>query len=102
MARQRRTFSTEFKLDAAKLVVEQKYTFPEASRSLGIGENALRRWVKQLDQEQAGLTPKSKALTPDQQRIQELEARIERLEREKVILKNATALLMAEQLGHTR
>jgi len=102
MTRKRRTFSTEFKLDAAKLVVEQRYTFPEASRSLGIGENALRRWVKQLEQEQTGLTPKSKALTPDQQRIQELEARIDRLEREKVILKKATALLMAEQLGHTR
>ncbi len=102
MARQRRTFSTEFKLDAAKLVVEQRYSVPEASRSLGIGENALRRWVKQFEQEQTGLTPKSKALTSDQQRIQELETRIDRLEREKVILKKATALLMAEQLGHTR
>jgi len=36
------------------------------------------------------VTPKSKALTPEQQRIQELEARCERLEREKSILKKAT------------
>ncbi len=35
-----------------------------------------------------------KALTPEQQKIQELEARINRLEREKSILKKATALLM--------
>ncbi|EGH26995.1 hypothetical protein PSYMO_38128, partial [Pseudomonas amygdali pv. mori str. 301020] len=34
----------------------------------------------------------SKALTPEQQKIQELEARIARLEREKSILKKATAL----------
>ena len=34
-----------------------------------------------------GVTPKSKALTPEQQRIQELEARCERLERENSILK---------------
>src|SRR3569833_1802273 len=34
------------------------------------------------------------ALTPEQQKIQELEAKISRLEREKAILKKATALLM--------
>ncbi|EGH19344.1 hypothetical protein Pgy4_40882, partial [Pseudomonas savastanoi pv. glycinea str. race 4] len=36
-------------------------------------------------------TPQSKALTPEQQKIQELEARIARIEREKSILKKATA-----------
>ncbi len=43
------------------------------------------------------MTPKSKALTPEQQKIQELEARIDRLEREKAILKKATALLMSDE-----
>jgi transposase len=41
-------------------------------------------------------------LTPEQQRIKELEARIDRLEREKTILKKATALLMAEQMQSMR
>ena len=41
------------------------------------------------------------AMTPDQQRIQELEARIDRLEREKAILKKATALLMSEGIERT-
>jgi hypothetical protein len=36
---------------------------------LDVGENALRRWVKQLSEERGGITPKSKALTPEQQRI---------------------------------
>ncbi|GFZ82461.1 hypothetical protein GCM10011403_27460 [Pseudohongiella nitratireducens] len=102
MARQRRSFTTEFKLEAARLVTQQGYSIVEASRSLGIGENALRRWVVQLTQEGAGITPRSKALTVEQQRIKELEARIDRLEREKTILKKATALLMAEQMQHTR
>lgn len=101
MTKQRRSFTTDFKREAAQLVTQQGYTIIEASRSLGIGESVLRRWVKQLRQEQMGITPQSKALTPEQQRIKELEARIDRLEREKVILKKATALLMAEQLGHT-
>jgi transposase len=57
----------------------------EASRSVGIGESVLRRWVQQLQSERQGITPQGTALTPDQQRIQDLEARIERLEREKSI-----------------
>ena len=102
MAKQRRSFSAEFKLEAASLVLDQNYSFPEASRSLNIGETALRRWVKQLEDERNGTTPSSKALTPEQQKIQELEARINRLEREKTILKKATALLMSEEFERMR
>ncbi|AUB73874.1 transposase [Pseudomonas sp. Lz4W] len=102
MTKQRRTFSAEFKREAADLVLKQNYSFIEASRSLGIGESALRRWVGQLQQERGGVTPTSKALTPEQQKIQELEARINRLEREKSILKKATALLMAEEHERSR
>ena len=102
MTKQRRVFSAEFKREAADLVLKQNYSFIEASRSLGIGESALRRWVGQLQQERGGVTPTSKALTPEQQKIQELEARINRLEREKSILKKATALLMAEEYERSR
>ena len=87
MTKQRRVFSAEFKREAADLVLKQNYSFIEACRSLGVGESALRRWVSQLQQERTGVTPQSKALTPEQQKIQELEARIARLEREKSILK---------------
>ncbi|RMR37929.1 ISPsy24, transposase orfA [Pseudomonas syringae pv. coriandricola] len=75
MTKQRRTFSAEFKREAAGLVLDQGYSHIEASRSLGVVESALRRWVNQLQQERNGVTPQSKALTPEQQKIQELEAR---------------------------
>jgi len=101
MKRQRRSFSTEFKRDAAMLVLDQGYTIPEACRSLDIGETALRRWVDQLAAERGGVTPTSKALTPEQKKIQELESRVNRLEREKTILKKATALLMSDELNRT-
>ena len=83
-------------------MLKQNYSFIEASRSLGIGESALRRWVSQLQQERTGVTPQSKALTPDQQKTQELQARIARLEREKSVLKKPTALLMSEDLERSR
>ncbi|UVL28333.1 IS3 family transposase [Pseudomonas donghuensis] len=87
MTKQRRTFTPEFKREAASLVLDQGYSHIDAARSLGLVESALRRWVNQLQQERGGVTPTSKALTPEQQKIQELEARINRLEREKSNLK---------------
>ena len=101
MKRQRRSFATEFKHEAASLVLDQGYSIPEACRSLDLGETALRNWVQQLKLERGGGTPTSKALTAEQKRIQELEARVHRLEREKAILKKATALLMSDEMNRT-
>lgn len=102
MKKQRRSFTPEFKLEAASLVLDQGYSVTEASRSLDVGETALRRWVDQLRAERGGETPTSKALTPEQQRIQELEARVKELETEKQILKKATALLMSDEFKNMR
>ncbi|HHM5614636.1 TPA: IS3-like element IS222 family transposase [Pseudomonas aeruginosa] len=99
MSKQRRTFSAEFKREAAALVLDQGYSYIDACRSLGVVDSALRRWVKQLEAERQGVTPKSKALTPEQQKIQELEARINRLEREKAFIKKGYRSL---DVGRTR
>src|SRR3989338_4436941 len=68
-------------------------------KSMGVGPTALRRWVDQLRSERGGTTPpRSKAMTPEQRRIKDLEAQVRRLELEKEILKKATALLMSDSL----
>jgi transposase len=102
MPKQRRSFTPEFKREAASLVLDQGYSHIEADRSLGLVESTLRRWVNQLQEEPNGVTSTSKALTPDQQKVQELEARINRLERQKSILKKPTTLLIAEEHERTR
>ena len=48
MTKQRRSFTAEFKLEAASLVLNQGYSVLEASRSLAVGQTVLRRWVLQL------------------------------------------------------
>ena len=96
----RRSFSTEFNHETACLVLDQGYSVQEACDAVGVGMTALRRWVGQLEDERRGKTPAtSRAMTPDQQRIQELEAKIRKIEREKEILKKATALLMSDSLN---
>ena len=48
MAKQRRSFSTEFKREAASLVVDQGYSVAEAARAVDVGPSPLRRWVELL------------------------------------------------------
>lgn len=102
MTRKRRTFTPEFKQETASLVLDQGYSIAQASTAMDVGESVLRRWVQQLTAERQGVTPKGKAMTPEQQRIQELEERCRRLEMEKSILKKATALLMSDDWKRTR
>ena len=86
----RKSYTTDFKREAASLVLDQGYSVRTACEAMDVGHTAMRRWVNQLRQEREGITPeKSKALTPEQQRIQELEARLRKVEREKEILKKA-------------
>lgn len=95
--RKRRNFTSEFKNEAASLVLDQAYSIKEACEAMGVGETAMRRWVNQLEAERNGISPQgSRAITADQQRIQELEAQVKKLQREKEILKKASALLMSD------
>jgi transposase len=93
----KRTFTQEFKTESASLVVDQGYSTSEACQAVGVSDSAMRKWVKQLKAERGGCAPVgSKALTPAHRRIQELEAKIKRIERENEIIKKATALLMSD------
>jgi transposase len=93
----RKSYPPEFKQETASLVLDQGYTRKAASEAMGVGYTALDRWVKQLRQERQGETPeKSQAMTATQREIQALKVQVRRLEREKAILKKATALLMSE------
>jgi transposase len=47
--------------------------YPDRGQPVGgVVDSVLRRWVQQLQQQRHGMTPKSKALTPEQQKILEL------------------------------
>ena len=48
MARTRRIYTPEFKVEAVKLVTEQGYSIAEAARNLGICENLIRNWKRDL------------------------------------------------------
>lgn len=97
----RRSFSPEFKLETAQLVVDQGYSHHEAATAMGVGFSTIGKWVKQLQHEREGVKVKQTPMTPEQLEIRELKKRNARLELEKEILKKATALLMSDSMNNS-
>ena len=98
MTKKRPIYTTEFKQEAASLVLDKGYTATDACQAMGVGNTAIRRWVKQLKAERGGHTPTEKAMTSEQQKIQALETRIRKIEWENDILKKASALLISDSI----
>ena len=88
----RRQFTSEFKLEIVKMVVDQNTSIGKLSKDLSINDNLIRRWVKQYQLEQTGTVfPHTKPLTPEQQRIRELERENQSLKSDVELLKKASA-----------
>ena len=101
MARKRRSFSREFKIEAVKLVTEHGQSVAEAARSLGIGETQLRSWKQALAKQSQDAQPafpgngNRPALEAE---IHRLRTENRRLQIERDILKKATALFAKEEM----
>jgi transposase len=96
MARKRRTYTREFKIEAVKLVTEQGYSVAEAARSLGLHETLLRSWKQALQDERDQAFPGKGNLSPFEEEIHRLRAENKRLLMERDILKKATAFFARE------
>lgn len=96
MARRRRSYTSEFKVEAVKLVTEQGYSVAEACRSLDICESLLRSWMDALQQKGADAFPGNGRLSPQEEEIRRLRAENKRLLMEREILKKAAAFFAKE------
>jgi transposase len=96
MARRRRTYTSEFKAEAVKLITEKGLSVAEASRSLDVGETLLRSWKAALDQKGTDAFPGNGRLNPHEEELRRLKAENKRLLMEREILKKATAFFARE------
>ena len=55
--RTRKTFSPEYRLECAQLVVDQGYSVIEAAKAMNVGKSAMDKQVRQLRSERAGKCP---------------------------------------------
>lgn len=95
---ERKTYTREFKQRAASMVLDDNCSIPDVCASMDVGRTALRRWVDQVRKERQKGQPVAgtKAISDEQRELQQLRAKIKRLETEAEILKKATALLMSD------
>ena len=87
----RRSFSREFKLEAVRLVRERGVSAAQASRDLGVHENVIRKWVKQLEDDPRQAFPGQGHMKPEQAEIERLRREVQKLKAERDILKKAAA-----------
>ncbi len=92
----RRIFTEEFKLEAIKLVTKQGLSIAEVGRKLDIATTSLRTWLEQQERGKLRASLGASKLTPDQQRIRELERELAIAKMERDILKKATAFFAKE------
>lgn len=96
MARQRRTYTSEFKVEAVKLVTEKGCSIAEAARSLDIGETLLRSWKVAFQAEGEQAFPGNGRLPAVEEELRRLRAENQRLRQERDILKKAAAFFARE------
>src|SRR5438067_2515102 len=84
---QRRKFSREFKVEAVKLVRERGVSVAQAGRDLGVHENVLRKWVKEIGSDPVQAFPGRGQMKPEQLEIERLRREVTKLKAERDILK---------------
>jgi transposase len=86
-----RTFTKEFKVGAAKMVVEQGLRQSEVCRDLDLNPNVLSRWVMQFRVDREESFPGKGKQRPDDERVRQLEKKLKNVTMERDILKKAMA-----------
>jgi transposase len=90
--RKRRNYTEDFKRDAVALVTEQGYKPSEAARSLGIGDNLIRRWMREFEEAGSG----ERLSTDEREELKRLRKEVRLLRMEKEILKKASQYFAKE------
>jgi len=94
--RKRTNYPEEFKQDAVRLVVEQRYSCPEVGRRLGVASSKVSRWVRQYRQTEQDLSEGGITRKELEAENRRLKKENKRLEMEREILKKAAAFFAKE------
>ena len=92
----RRTYDKEFKKEAVQLVLEEGYKAAEVERNLGIGSNIVSRWVREAKEDPEYAFPGKGRLKPPDEELRSLKRELERVKRERDILKKAVAIFSTD------
>ena len=86
--KQRRIFTREYKLEAVRLITDQRVPVARAARDLDVHENVLRKWAKDFEADASQAFPGKGQVKPEQLEIERLRREVTKLKAERDILKN--------------
>jgi len=92
----RRQFTAEFKIEAAKLVLEQGYSYAQTGKQLGVLAKLVKEWVTKYQEAKLIAGTARLRVTPEQQELSRLRQEVQRLKMERDILKKAAAYFARE------
>jgi len=95
MARQRRSFSPEYKAEVVALIRVGDKSVGQVSRELDLSETAVRRWVEQ-DAVDSGRSQNGGLTSDEREELRKLRRENTTLRMEREILKKATAFFAKE------
>ena len=96
MAKKRRSYTREFKLEAVRLVREEGLSYTEVANDLGIDKSTIRDWcVKHEAGKLAGRAGPAKSMSVEEE-LARLRKEVRILREEREILKKAAAFFAKE------
>jgi transposase len=100
--RRRRTYDKEFKLEAVRLVLEEGHSARSVEQRLGTGQGVVYGWVHEFtDDPEHAFPGKGNLKAPDKE-LYELKRELERVKRERDILKKAVAIFSKDPDRYSR
>lgn len=96
MTTQRKEYDQAFKLEIARMVVDQDIAIGQIVKDMRVGRTAVCRWVAQYKAELLGQAGIGKPLTAEQQKIRQLEQENRQLRSDNDLLKKASAFFARE------
>ncbi|ASL86305.1 transposase [Serratia marcescens] len=100
--RTKRTFTPEFRLECAQLIVDKGYSYRQASEAVDVGSAALESWVRQHRRDRQGITPSAPPHYPRAAAYPRAGKAGSPPGGTEYDIKKATALLMSDSLNGSR
>jgi transposase len=97
MAKKRKTYTREFKIETAKLITERGESVNQVALDMGIHENTLYKWIRTLSAKPQEAFPGKGHMSSDTEMLRQLQRENERLRMERDILKKAMAIFSQDQ-----
>ena len=97
IGQKRRSYDSDFKRDAVKLVVVGGRVASEVAKGLGINENVLYRWIKQYREDAENAFPGKGNLKPEDEELRRLRRELLDVKEERDILKKVVSIFSKHQ-----